>query len=174
MQVLADIQKRVNSALEEYEGLEFQDRFQALRRDFEAESTLTDLAKAGRARVGVVLGALAAASSERKEVLGELKGMIEGQKASGADTERDARKQGEEADALLDAVDEHAVIDRIEAVESLHQRTHEQGEGVLVELRQSNIALRPLQTRLKMEQQEAASQRAELQDELSMARGADT
>ena len=169
-QVLADIQKRVSTALEEYEGLEFQDRFQALRRDFEAELTLTELAKAGRARVGVVLDALADASTERKEVLGELKGMIADQQASGGDAERDARKQGEEADALLDGLDESAVLDRIEAVETLHQRAHDQGEGVLDELKTANLALRPLQSRLKMERQEAASQRAELQDELSMAR----
>ena len=85
--VLAEIENRVNTCLREYEELESADRFQALRRDEQAELTIVELAEAGRARVGVVLGALHETSAERQEVIVDLKRTIDEQMRGGADAE---------------------------------------------------------------------------------------
>ena len=164
--VLAEIENRVNTCLKEYEELESADRFQSLRRDDQAELTIGELAQAGRARVGVVLGALDETSVERQEVIVDLKRTIDGQMRGGADAERDARKNDEEADLLLDSVDERDVMEKIESMEALHSRAEENGVQVLAMAKGASAALRPLQRQLKAEIAESRQMKAELEEEM--------
>ena len=164
--VLAEIENRVNTCLKEYEELESADRFQSLRRDDQAELTIGELAQAGRARVGVVLGALDETSVERQEVIVDLKRTIDGQMRGGADAERDARKNDEEADLLLDSVDERDVMEKIESMEALHSRAEENGVQVLAMAKGASAALRPLQRQLKAEIAESRQMKAELKEEM--------
>ena len=70
---LEEIQDRVESALQSYEHMEQEEQYIGLRRNHEAESTITEVAEAGKARVEVVMMALSQISDERKECLNELK-----------------------------------------------------------------------------------------------------
>ena len=164
--VLAEIENRVNTCLREYEELESADRFQSLRRDEQAELTIVELAEAGRARVGVVLGALHETSAERQEVIVDLKRTIDEQMLGGADAERDARKNDEEADKLLEEVDERDVMERIESMDALHSRAEENGVKVLGFAKGASAALRPLQRQLKAEIAEGRFRLAELEEEI--------
>ena len=164
--VLAEIENRVNTCLKEYEELELADRFQSLRRDEQAELTIGELAEAGRARVGVVLGALHETSVERQEVIVDLKRTIDEQMRGGADAERDARKNDEEADVLLESVDERDVMERIESMDALHSRAEENGVAVLAMAKGASAALRPLQRQLKAEIAEGRFRLAELEEEM--------
>ena len=164
--VLAEIENRVNTCLREYEELESADRFQSLRRDEQAELTIVELAEAGRARVGVVLGALHETSAERQEVIVDLKRTIDEQMRGGADAERDARKNDEEADKLLEEVDERDVMERIESMDALHSRAEENGVKVLGFAQGASAALRPLQRQLKAEIAEGRFRLAELEEEI--------
>ena len=168
--VLSEIQNRVAKSLHNYESLEQSDAHRSLRRDEQAEMSLNELAEAGRLRVGIVVDSLHEATVERKEVLKELRQTLKEQTDDAAEAERDARKSTEEANALLDGLDEHAVMDNVEAIETLHSRTQDVGVMVLEMARSAAAQLRPLQARMKAEIGNARARVEELEEELTQSR----
>ena len=122
---LAEITERVEAALLTYEQMEENspERFDGIRRKEEVDSSLSELAEGGRARVEVYVFALKEISSERQALLEKLKEKLEADKASADKAEKEERRGGAHLDAMdEEVVDETRLLEQLDNLEALQQK----------------------------------------------------
>ncbi|KAL1512364.1 hypothetical protein AB1Y20_005622 [Prymnesium parvum] len=166
---LEEIQKRVESTITRYERMEQEERYVGLRRDHEAEATITELAEAGKARVEIILMALSQVSEERKVCLKDLKGLLEAQRSSFEQAEKEERderraKRSEWTDSYDEEMaDQSSLLERLEALEILQHRLGDVGDAILARTRADAATL--AMKAMKVEKDAAVSRLEQIEAE---------
>ena len=157
---LEEINGRVEAVLAHYELMEQQepDRFDGLRREDQHDSTLAELAEAGKMRVDIVLLAMSDIGAEREVLLSELKAKLEAEHRNAEQAEKEGRHGAVEGDG--DTMDEAALLERLDTLEAMQRRLASVGESILDFQRRSQSL-----TLIESIQSESAAHKARI-DEL--------
>jgi hypothetical protein len=131
---LEEIQERIGATLDHYELMEQEPEYTGLRREHEAEASISQVAEAGAVRVDLVLLAFAQISEERRQVLSELRTMLDQQRLGLSQADLAERRivggaggTGEEEEELVEPA---SLVERLNALEELQHKLGAEGEAL--------------------------------------------